>query len=231
MSMREAMLTALRNRPELDEAMQKVRAAGVRLDMSKNQLLPTLDVVLKTYLNGLQGDYGIGQSLVDQFSVGEPSYTAGVLAAFPLGNRAAKARHRRRVLELQQVSSGFEDTVQVMFSEVQIAVSEVETTYRELQGMYHALVAQEAEVDYYQRRWEVLPGEDTAASFLLEDLLEAQDRLALAEFEFVRTQVSFTMSVIQSKRATGTLLQFEELVPTSPLTEKMLGETGRESLD
>jgi outer membrane protein TolC len=216
--LRDSMLTALRHRPEIDQAIQRVRAAGVRLDMSKNQLLPVLDVVLETYVSGLQGEYDIGESLIDQFSVGEPGYTAGLVYEVPLGRRAAKARFERRRLELQQLSATFEDAVQSLLSEVEVAVRDVDTSYRELQGKYQALVAQETEVEYYQRRWEMLPGEDIAASFMLEDLLDAQDRLATEEFEFARAQFTYMISVIQLKRATGTLLQFDKLppIPASP---------------
>ena len=38
------------------------------------------------------------------------------------------------------------------------------------------MIAAQIDVDYLQRRWELLPGEDRAASFLLEDLIDSQDQ-------------------------------------------------------
>lgn len=211
---RETLVTALENRPEIDEAMRLVSAAGVRLEMSKNELLPVLDAVVEMYVSGLEGDYGIGQSLGDQFSVGEPGYTAGLVFELPIQNRAARARHRRRILELRQLRSQFQDTIQTISSEVEIATREVETSYREMQARDAAVQAAEADVSYLHERWQVIPGEDRAASFILEDLLDAQDRLADEEFRFADSQRAYMVSLTSLRRTTGVLLQHENVFPT-----------------
>ena len=72
-----------------------------------------------------------------------------------------------------------------------------------------------ADERYLQRRWEELPGDDRAASFLLADLLDAQDRLAREELGFARAQVDYTLNLTRLNRAQGTLVKREriELVP------------------
>lgn len=210
---RETLVTALENRPEIDEAMQVVSAAGVRLEMSKNELLPVLDAVVKMYVAGLNGNYGIGQSLGDQFTVGEPGYTAGLVFEFPVQNRAARARYQRRTIELRKLRSEFQDTIQTISSEVEIATREVETTYREMQARYSAVQAAEADVSYLHERWQFIPGEDRAASFVLEDLLDAQDRLVDEEFRFADAQRAYMVSLTALRRATGVLLQYESVFP------------------
>ena len=50
-----------------------------------------------------------------------------------------------------------------------------------------------------------------AASFLLADLLDAQDRLVLEEFGFARAQVDYTLSLTRLNRATGVLLRHEQI--------------------
>jgi outer membrane protein TolC len=189
--------------------------------MAKNELLPVLDVVLETYLTGLQGDYNIGQSFADQFSRGEPSYTAGLIFEVPLYNRAARARYHRRQLELQQLSSQFQAAVEQLKAELEVAVREVHTAFREMQSEYHAMVAAKDDVSFLTRRWELLPGEDRAASFALEDLLDSQDRLMAEEFGFVQTQIEYTLSLARLRRATGTLLQQEHLVPEAGAPEEV----------
>ncbi len=52
-SLQDALVTALQHRPEVDAASQEIRAASVRLNMSRNELLPALDLVLETYVMGL----------------------------------------------------------------------------------------------------------------------------------------------------------------------------------
>ena len=99
-----------------------------------------------------------------------------------------------------------------MRNEVEVAVREVNTSYHEMLGRYHAMVAAGEQLHYLQRRWELLPGEDRAGGFLLEDLLDAQDRLVAEELEFARSQVEYTLSLSRLQRAIGTLLDREAIV-------------------
>ena len=69
--------------------------------------------------------------------------------------------------------------------------------------------AAEADVEYLTRRWELLPGDDRAASFLLEDLLDSQDRFALEEAGFARARVDYSLSLTRLSRTTGMLLRKE----------------------
>jgi hypothetical protein len=45
----------------------------------------------------------------------------------------------------------------------------------------------------------------------LEDVLAAQDRLAAAEFGFLQAQTTYNLSLMNLKRAMGTLLQDERI--------------------
>ena len=181
--------------------------------MSKNELLPALDLVLETYMSGLDADYDISQSWADQFGQGEPSYSAGFVFEVPLQRRAAKARLQRRSLQLRRVTEQLDETIQMLSADVEIAVREVSATYQEMVGKYRAMLAAQAEVDYAYQRWQVLAGEDRSASLLLEDLLDAQDRLVVEEYGFALAQRNYTVSQTQLKRATGTLLQQEGIEP------------------
>jgi outer membrane protein TolC len=212
-TVRDALTTALYRRADIDRAIQKTRMAGVRLDMSTNELLPVLNLVLETYVAGLQGRSNIGQAWQNQFSVGEPGYTAGLLFEVPLYNRAARARYERRQAEMRQVTSELQAVVNTTMLEVEIAARAVRTACRDIQANYGSMAATQAEVDYLQDRWMRLPGDDRSASFLLEDLLRAQDRLAAAEFSFAEAQVTYTMAQVRLKQAMGVLFEEEELLP------------------
>lgn len=207
----ESLEMAIRSRPEINVAMKQIKASAVRLKMSKNELLPLLDVVLETYVAGLKGNSGVGRAVEQQFADGSPSYTAGLQFEVPLRNRAARARFQRRNLELRQFESQFQNTLQALQLEIEIAVREVQTTYREIEANFQSMRAAEAEVDYIAHRWELLPGEDRSASLILEDLLAAQERLAAEEFEFANSQVNYNLALMNLKRTMGTLLQFERV--------------------
>jgi outer membrane protein TolC len=219
---RDVLVQALQFRPEIDEAMQQVSMASVRREISRNELLPVLNLVIEAYVSGLEGNSGVGRAWVDQFSVGEPSYAAGLLFEVPIHNRGAKARFTRRTLELRQLVNQLKSTVEFLMAEVEIAVRDVGTSRVEVSGKFRSMKAEQAEVDYLTQRWELLPGDDRSASFLLEDLLDAQDRLEIAENEFVRAQVDYTFSLTELKRVMGTLLRTEPVVPVRSIDENCL---------
>ncbi|WP_417386423.1 TolC family protein [Gimesia sp.] len=207
----DAVATALECRSEVDIASREIQAARVRLGVACNDLLPKLDLVLETYLSGLKGDFDVSRAWVDQFSVGEPSYTAGIVFEVPLYRQQARSRHLQRTVELRRLISKFEFTVDNLRAEVETAVRYVKTANRNLQSQYQSLIAANADVEFLQRRWEMLPGLDRSSSFLLEDLIDAQDRRAETEHAFATAQVDHVMSLTKLNRATGTILRQEQL--------------------
>ncbi len=209
----DARATALQNRPEINQALKQIQAANVRLNISKNEIRPNLDLVLEGYLSGLQGNHDIGQAFTDQFTLGAPSYTAGLVYEYAWNNRAAQARLERRQLEVRRLTAQFDASLQQLSAEVEVAVREVQTSYDEMRSKHQAMMALETEMEYLTQRWQLLPGDDRSASFLLGDLLDVQERVAREEFEFARAQINYTLALAELKRATGTLLQFERITP------------------
>ena len=207
----DARATALQCRPEINQALQQIQAANVRLNISRNEIRPKLDLVLEGYLSGLQGNHDIGQAFTDQFTLGAPSYTAGLVYEYAWNNRAAQARLERRQLELRRLTAQFDASLQQLAAEVEVAVREVQTSYDEMRSKHQAMMALETEMEYLTQRWQLLPGDDRSATFLLGDLLDVQERVAREEFEFARAQIAYTLALAELKRTTGTLLQFEQI--------------------
>ena len=77
--------------------------------------------------------------------------------------------------------------------------------------------------------WRMLPGEDRSASLVLEDLLDAQSRAAVAQNNFVQAQVNHMLALVELKRAQGTLLQYEQITlhrtNTGCLPDMMISRT------
>ena len=211
MQIGSAVETAFQHRPELSRAIQQVRAAGVRLDVSRNELLPFLNLVVESYVSGLRGNSNVGGAILDQYQTGEPSYTVGLQYEKPFGNRRARARFTRRRLELRQLESQVQATMSSLRYEVEVAVREVTTSFREMQANYQAVLGEEAEVSYLYDRWTLLPGEARSASIILEELLDAQERLSAAELAFTNSQLNFNVSQMAYQRALGTLLETEQI--------------------
>lgn len=216
-----SLIEALQFRPEISQAAKEIHAAGVRADVSKNELLPVLNVVLGTYVYGLRGEADIGQAWVDQFGAGRPSYSAGLVFEMPWGNRAANSKMTQRQLEMRQATSLLQTTTAQIRAEVEIASREVTTSYREMQSKYQAMIAEEAQIKFLSERWRLLPGDQQVAGVILEDLLAAQDRRADAELGMANAQVAYVVSQVNLKRATGTLLNCERITVTQICVDKL----------
>lgn len=205
-SLRGSIEAALTHRPDVAAAIQKMKAESLRLGVAKNQMLPRLDFVLGTYVAGLRASGEIDGAFRNQFTEGEPGYTLGLVFEYPLGNQAARARAQRSEWELARSLKEFEATVETGMTEVELAVRELETAYQEMLSRFQSMLAAETEANYLMERWQHLPGDNQTTSFLLEDLLDAQERVATEEADFVTAQVDYVLAVTGLKEATGTLL-------------------------
>ncbi len=208
-STREATITALDNRPDIAQSLRNIQSVSLRVGAAKNQVLPRLDLILSSYVAGLDGGTNTFGAWVNQFSEGGPSYTAGLLLEVPLGNRASRARLAANRWELQRAMYQFQQTTEVVFTDVEIAVRETQTAFDEMATKKQAIEAAEAEVDYLQQRWEILPDPNESAILLIEDLLDAQERLADEERAFITAQVAYALSWVQLRKAMGVLLRFD----------------------
>ena len=205
--LRESLQEALVNRPDISHAIRQMRGSGVRMGVSKSEMLPKLDFIVSSYVAGLENKAQFVDSFNNQFTQGRPGYTVGMEFEVPLGNRAAKAKVEQRQWELKRAINSFKATVETSLTEVEIASREVDTAWRELLGKYQAMVAAQNEVSYLQDRFDVLPNVEESSILLLEDLLDGYERLADEEAAFAQAQTSYSLSIIQLRRATGTMLR------------------------
>ncbi len=220
-----AARVALETRPEINQAFMQLRAATVRADMSKKELLPELNLVLKGALGGLDdGNYGTAWSR--QYNAGGPGYGVGLVFNYPIENNAAKARHERRLIELRQQINQLKTTVDSVMLEVQISAREVGTSYREALAKYSAVKAYAEDIATLEARRTIQPFSDPAIAAIMgpeatktaqatqttdyiDRMLDAQDRRANAEEEFIRSAANYQVSLVNMQRAKGKLLRFE----------------------
>ncbi len=205
------METALQNRPEILVATQEIKAAAIRRNMSKHEILPVLDLVTRTYLSGLRGESNIGRAWTDQFDTGRPSYTIGLQYELPIGNRAARARHARRRLEQRQFESQYRLTMENIRAEVAVAVREILTAFQEIESRQLSVTAAQSEVAALEYRWNEMIGEEGTSSLNLESLLRSQQRLADMQFALVRAQLTYNLALANLNVANGSLLETEQV--------------------
>ncbi len=205
----DSMATALHMRPEINQALKDIKGACVRMNMAKHEMLPVLNLVAETYVSGLRGSSDVGQAWTDQFNVGSPSYTIGLQYEVALGRRAAGSRLTKRQIELRQLQNRLRGTTETIKVEVEVAAREVETSYREMVAKQMQMQSANTDADYIRKRWELLPGADGNAAVVFDQLLQAQERVTQAEYDFLTAEMTYNLSLMNMKQADGTLMQSE----------------------
>ena len=206
----ESVAEALAFRPEIKQAENHLRAAGLREGMAKNEKLPSVNLVGEAGISALRGNGNWGGAYEDQYDDTEPTWAAGIMASVPWERKTAKARHLRTQLELQQKKDQLSSTMDTVLLEVQISHREVTTAWPDTRAKWEAAAAAENELSMLVERRKVESAESGTVLYL-EKLLDSQDRKALAREEFLRALVVYNSALTNLDRAKGTLLQQENI--------------------
>ena len=213
----QVVYSALQHRPEVHEAMNRVRIASVQRDVSANELLPELSLLMGTYVSALRADTGILNAFQDQFGQVKPGYSFGVNFELPYRNRAARSRLAQRKLQVQKIRHEVDEVMQQVIAESQVALRRVESAAETLVAASEAINAAHADRNQFERRWEsfALVEGDLAdgqnPTNVLDQLLDSQDRLASAELVFVQAERELKVSEVALQRAMGTLLMTQSV--------------------
>ncbi len=210
----EAMSLAIISRPEIHRSLEHIKAGATRLQMASNEMLPILNATTQAYVAGLAVGDHTGDSLSNQFTTGNPSYTAGLQCEMPIGNRAGQARRDRRLLECRLLRNEYETTLKTVSLEVGIAVREIRTSYNQMLAQSKAVRASTAQLEQIENRWKLLSGEDENGALVLNNMLLAQARRAKSETAYVSAWIKYNLALIDLKRTTGDLLQHENVTWT-----------------
>jgi outer membrane protein len=208
-SFHDSLVLALKHRPEIDEVRKELNASCVRQEAAKNELRPVLNLILTSYVSGLEGDVNIGRALGDQFTLGRPTYSTGAVFEYPLGNRAARAKMHKRQLEFAQLTCQLAAVTSTVRLEVEDAVREIDTSYQETLCQAHAVVANLREIEYVTARWEA--SLDNQQFVLLDDVFNAHDRLARSEGLYAEALINYNASFAKLNKAMGTLIDCQIL--------------------
>lgn len=208
---------ALANRPEIRQAMAKLKAAAVQSDVTRNEMLPDLSLLFGTYVKGLKGDSAIGQAWQQQFINSTPGYSAGLQYEFPWRNRAATSRNRQSRLEYVRTQAELEKVTVDVIADNQKKYRTFNSAIETLNSARTALDAAWMELSQIQARWEAFPliegdwYEGQTQSLLLDQLLNAQQKVTEHEREVTRAEVEMKRAQIGLKRAMGIVLDYYQV--------------------
>ena len=201
-SLLDAVTTALQNRPELVTALLQIDDASIRQKVADNQRLPLLNLTATTRFNGVAPD---ADDSYDRLSdVDFIDYILGVEFEQPIGNRAAEAAYRQRLLERRGAVLNYQRQARDVVVEVKDSLRGMITAY-ELIGATRA--ARRAAADNLRAINEQEKAGVQLTPEFINLKLQSQERLADAETQEVQALADYNRAVAAMYRSMGTLLQ------------------------
>ncbi len=198
----------IQNRPEIHSAMQEIQTAGVQKRIADNELFPQLDLVFAAFGKGLRDSSSFSRAWSDQFSANEPSFQVGFNYEIPIGNRAARANASQKELEIDKLQS----QLQTVLNDVSLEIRDqdiVRKQYSQTIGIQlQALELANQELQMIETRRRLLLDGDQIALLYLDDLIQAQERVQLAETAYLRNITDFGASQARWLKAIGALDQY-----------------------
>lgn len=218
----DAVRSAMRNRPELAQAVLGVEAVGIRLDVAENATLPDLNLAFSITSQGLDEDDEADDAYADAFSGRFVSTVLGATFERALGNRAAEADLLGARLDRLRAITTYRNIVRSVLLETKTALRDVETNYRLIAQTREARLAaaENLRVIEVQKR--------TIASLTPEFLdleLRRQEALASAETQEISAIVDYNIALARLAAATATSLDQRGIEVVEPDPDELLQDS------
>jgi outer membrane protein TolC len=216
-TLKEALATALENRPEIRQAVLDLKNKDIDVQYSKNQVKPSLDVNANFSQNGTGGTQrilgnalagtpsevipgGVTDAFKQLWGFNYTGYNVGFTLIIPLDNKSAKADFSRSVNERKLSDARLEATTQGIALEVrnaitqaQVASARVDTARATLDLAQQTLTAEKAKFD--------------AGTSILQFVLERQRDVATYETQQIQAEVNYTKALVNLDHAMGMSLK------------------------
>jgi outer membrane protein TolC len=220
-SLVDVLSTAIRSRPELQQAILAIDNTSIRVQVADNQRLPKLDLRLQTRFGGLSDSLREASSeVVDRVFI---DYLAGIQFEFPIGNRAAEAQYRQRRLERSQATFAYRNAVQQVIGECKKALRDAVTGYELIEQTRAARVAETENLRSFEVEQRFLRGYDVNT---LDLEFRRQESLAQSEREEMQAITEYQTSLADLYRAMGTALERSNIEFKVPDASDPLDEGG-----
>jgi outer membrane protein TolC len=199
----ESTRTALQMRADYLGALHALEKQNINVQFSRNQLWPQVDLQGSYSLNGLGHTF---DDFSDNLASGRsPSWSVGVVASFPLGNRQARSSYHIARLDADQLLLSLKSLEQDILVQVDNAVGHVEANLKSVEAARAATRLAQESLDAEKKK--LLAG--TSTTFLV---LQAQTQLATARSAESRAEADYGESLVALDLAEGTILQKNNIV-------------------
>ena len=210
---RDLIVDAQHNRPELAESDIDLVNRQISRRAARNALLPSLSLVGFYGGSGLAGPLNplcpdctssvpvdFSGALRNAFNNSSPDYYVGLNLSIPIRNRVAKADQYRSELEYRQAELRSEQLKKQVRIEVRNAQYALDQTGARVEAARKAR-------DLAQRTFDITKKEQELGSGSSYQTLSAQRDLSLAELDLVSAMTTYQKAKVELDRATGTTLE------------------------
>jgi outer membrane protein TolC len=187
---------ALRMRPDLNQARLLIRRGELEIVRTRNGMLPVLDAFVTYGKTGYARTFSDATNELDE---GSYDVEAGLLFAYPVRNRAARARHTRAVVSKQQSIKALENLVQLAQVDVRLAYIEVSRAHEQITATAATRTFQEEKLRVETEKFRV--GKSTS---LL--VAQAQRDLVASQIAEIQAITNYFKALILLYRLEGSLL-------------------------
>jgi outer membrane protein len=190
----EAVETALRHRVELQQADDDMKEAQRASRLSKNGLLPQLDVVANYTRLGNDDAFAGATTLSEEF------WSINLVSTTDWSRTAEKAAYRQSLLSVKQVELN--------------RASRVDSIKREVRQFYDALLKSQERMQIRKDQIDQAAGKLALAKIKFShgmadnfDLIEAETELQQARSNLLAARVEYIVGVYRLRAALGTLIE------------------------
>jgi outer membrane protein TolC len=206
-SVDEAIATAYAERPELRTEELRVAQAQLDAEFFRNQLKPSLD------LNLNYGFSGVGLNFSDALSqvtgLDFRGWTARLVFAYPIQNRAARAQSAIANLDVERLETELDQTKTTIATEVRRAARAVETAAKQIDAARISREFQEKNLDAEKKRYE----NGMSTSF---QITQIQEDVTQARSNEVTAKITYRTALAEYYRAIGRLLEEHDVGVDDP---------------
>jgi len=218
MPVEQAIKVALENRPEMKQLQLDLENKKIDLDYTKNQLLPTVDVLASYTQNGVGGketvrngfgptapiiaqyNGGLTDAFGQLFGYGYTGYAVGFSVQIPLRNRAAQGDNARAMTDERIAEQRISSQAQQIALEVRNALTQVDMNRARIEAATKARELSERRLEAEQKKF------DLGAS-TIRFVLEEQRNVAQAQTDELQAVVNYTKSIVDMDRSMGMTLK------------------------
>jgi outer membrane protein len=193
----EYVATALRMRPELNQAELEIRQGELTVVQTRNGLLPRLDLFVNLGKSGYADSFG---SSVEDLSGESYDSQLGARLELPVFNRAAKARHQRALTLVAQSERALANLRQLVEWDVRRALLEVNRSREQITASTATRIFREENLRIETEKFRV--GRSTNFQ-----VAQVQRDLTASRLEEVRAVVAYLHALTDLYRLEGTLLE------------------------